>query len=50
MPDYKNTFPKWPRQKLGTVVKTTDPLAIDLLEVQEREGGREEEREGGRKR
>ena len=33
LPDYKSTFPKWPRQNLQMVVKSSDPLAIDLLEV-----------------
>ncbi|CAI8036133.1 Cyclin-dependent kinase 2 [Geodia barretti] len=32
LPDYKNTFPKWPRRNLQPVVKTADPLAVDLLE------------------
>ena len=33
LPDYKNTFPKWPRRNLQSVVKNADPLAIDILEV-----------------
>ena len=33
LPDYKSTFPKWPRQKLQIVVKMSDPFALDLLEV-----------------
>lgn len=33
LPDYKTTFPNWPRQKLLTSMKGVDPEGIDLLEV-----------------
>ena len=33
MPDYKSSFPKWPSQSIGTVVKVNNPEAIDLLQV-----------------
>ena len=32
-PDYKSSFPKWPRQELKRVVKQLDEDGIDLLEV-----------------
>jgi hypothetical protein len=33
LPDYKKTFPKWPRQSLASIVKNTDESGIELLEV-----------------
>ena len=33
LPDYKSTFPKWPRQQLQSVVKGVSEDTIDLLEV-----------------
>ena len=33
LPDYKSSFPKWPRQKLQNVLKCMDPQGLDLLEV-----------------
>ena len=33
LPDYKSTFPKWPRQHLHSVVKGITEEGIDLLEV-----------------
>ena len=33
MPDYKSSFPKWPAQSIGSVVKVNNPEAIDLLQV-----------------
>ena len=33
LPDYKSTFPKWPRQYLNSVVKGITDEGIDLLEV-----------------
>ena len=33
LPDFKSTFPKWPRQNLGSILKTTEPDGIDLLQV-----------------
>ena len=33
LPDYKSTFPNWPRQKLQNVMKGVDPQGVDLLEV-----------------
>ena len=33
LPDYKNTFPKWPRQSLHNAMKGVDPEGINLLEV-----------------
>ena len=35
LPDYKSSFPKWPRQQLASVVKTVSEDGIDLLEVGE---------------
>ena len=32
-PDYKSSFPKWPRQNLQKIVKSLDTLGINLLEV-----------------
>ena len=32
MPDYKSSFPKWPSQSIGSVVKVNSPEAIDLLQ------------------
>lgn len=32
LPDYKSTFPNWPRQKLQNVLKGVDPEGIELLE------------------
>lgn len=32
LPDYKPSFPKWPRQDLVSIVKKLDDLGIDLLE------------------
>ncbi|XP_011405303.2 PREDICTED: cyclin-dependent kinase 2-like [Amphimedon queenslandica] len=31
-PDYKSSFPKWPRQNLQRIVKSLDTLGINLLE------------------
>ena len=33
LPDYKSSFPKWPKQKLQNVMKAVDPQGLDLLEV-----------------
>lgn len=33
LPDYKKTFPKWPRQDLSSIVKDLDDAGINLLEV-----------------
>ena len=33
LPDYKSSFPKWPKQKLQNVLKSMDPQGLDLLEV-----------------
>ena len=33
LPDYKNTFPKWPTRKLQSVIKVDNPEAVNLLEV-----------------
>ena len=33
LPDYKSTFPNWPRQRLQTAMKGVDPEGINLLEV-----------------
>lgn len=32
-PDYKSSFPKWPRQNFQKIVKPLDSLGISLLEV-----------------
>ena len=32
-PDYKSSFPKWPRQNLQRVYKQLDQLGLNLLEV-----------------
>ena len=32
-PDYKTSFPKWPKQELKRVVKQLNDEGIDLLEV-----------------
>ena len=32
-PDYKSSFPKWPKQKLQYVVKQLDHVGLNLLEV-----------------
>ena len=33
LPDYKDTFPKWPRQKLSSIIKSLNEIGQDLLEV-----------------
>ena len=35
LPDYKSTFPKWPRQQLHSVIKGVSEEGIDLLEVKQ---------------
>ncbi len=32
-PDYKNSFPKWPKQNLQNLLKQLDEIGFDLLEV-----------------
>ena len=32
-PDYKNSFPKWPKQNLRNLLKQLDEIGLDLLEV-----------------
>jgi cyclin-dependent kinase 2 len=33
LPDYKSSFPKWPKQNLQKITKSLDTLGISLLEV-----------------
>ncbi len=33
LPDYKTTFPNWPRQMLQNSMKGIDPKGVDLMEV-----------------
>ena len=37
LPDYKSSFPKWPRQQLDSVIKAVPAEGIDLIEVQNNE-------------
>lgn len=32
-PDFKTSFPKWPRESLANIVKTLEPAGIELLEA-----------------
>ena len=33
LPDYKSTFPKWPRQNLVAILKGLSAEGVDLLQV-----------------
>ena len=33
LPDYKNSFPKWPPQNVANIVPTLDSAGHDLLRV-----------------
>ena len=38
LPDYKSTFPKWPRQNLVAILKGLNAEGVDLLQVRAQSG------------